>query len=264
MSHALRQSARIRAIAWRDLTALRPAEQVRELLLPLPFLLAARLAFAFDVPLVPWLASAYFFLAGLRLVHDAFHDNLALPRRAGHALLVALSGVMLGSMHAVRITHLQHHRDCLGPDDVEGQTARRSALRAVAAGLAFPVRLHQAAWRRASSIDRRFIAGELLLSAALLALAAVQVSTQLTHHVVLMMLAQGLTGFFAVWTVHHDVDEERQVARTMRHRLKSALALGMFFHLEHHLFPRVPTCHLPALAERLDAAAPDLSKATVY
>src|SRR5687768_1291642 len=119
MSHALRQSTRIRAIDWRDLTALRRSEQVRELLLPLPFLLAARGAFALDTPLLPWLASAYFFLAGLRLVHDTFHDNLALPRRAGHAVLVALSGVMLGSMHAVRLTHLQHHRDCLGPDDVE-------------------------------------------------------------------------------------------------------------------------------------------------
>jgi fatty acid desaturase len=264
MSHALRQSARIRAIAWRDLVALRPAERARELLLPLPFLLTARAAFAYDVPLLPWLASAYFFLAGLRLVHDAFHDNLALPRRAVHALLVALSGAMLGSMHAVRITHLQHHRDCLGPDDVEGQTARRGALRALGAGLAFPFRLHQAAWRRASRGDRRFIAGELLLTAALLALAVSQVSAQVTHHVALMLVAQGLTGFFAVWTVHHDVDEERQVARTMRHRVKSALALGMFFHLEHHLFPRVPTCHLPRLADRLDRAAPELSKATVY
>jgi fatty acid desaturase len=264
MGHALRQSARIRAIAWRDLTALRPAEQVRELLLPLPFLVASRSAFAFDVPLLAWLASAYFFLAGLRLVHDAFHDNLALPRRAGHALLVALSGMMLGSMHAVRITHLQHHRDCLGPDDVEGRTARGSALRALAAGLAFPYRLHSAAWRRASRTDRRFIAGELFLTALLLALAAARVSAQVSHHVALMVIAQALTGFFAVWTVHHDVDEERQVARTMRDRIKSALALGMFFHLEHHLFPRVPTCHLPALADRLDDAAPELSKATVY
>lgn len=264
MSHALRQSARIRAIPWRDLVALRPAEQARELLLPLPFLLTARAAFAFDVPLLPWLASAYFFLAGLRLVHDAFHDNLALPRRAVDALLVALSGAMLGSMHAVRITHLQHHRDCLGPDDVEGQTARRGALGALGAGLAFPYRLHRAAWRRASRRDRRFIAGELLLTAALLALAASQVSAHVTHHATLMVIAQGLTGFFAVWTVHHDVDEARQVARTMRHRVKSALALGMFFHLEHHLFPRVPTCHLPRLADRLDDAAPDLSKATVY
>ena len=264
MGHALRQSAPIRAIAWRDLARLRPLEQVRELLLPVPFFAAARAAFAFDVPLLPYLASAYFFLAGLRLVHDAFHDNLALPRRGTRALLFLLSGAMLGSMHAVRITHLQHHRDCLGPDDVEGQTARRSAWRAIGAGLAFPARLHRAAWRRASTADRRWIAAELGLTAALIAVAAARLSSDLTHHVVLMVIAQGLTGFFAVWTVHHDVDEERQVARTLRHRVKSALALGMFFHLEHHLFPRVPTCHLPELAGRLDRAAPELSKATVY
>jgi fatty acid desaturase len=264
MALALRQTARIRAIAWRDLTALRPLEQVKELLLPVPFLLAARVAFAWEIPLLPWLASAYFFLAGLRLVHDAFHDNLALPRRAGHALLLALSGLMLGSMHAVRITHLQHHRDCLGPDDVEGQTARRAAWRAIGAGIAFPVALHRAAWRRARPADRRWIATELALTTLLIALAAAGVSTQLTQHVGLMAIAQALTGFFAVWTVHHDVDAEQQVARTLRHRVKSALALGMFFHLEHHLFPRVPTCHLPALAERLEQAAPDLSRARVY
>jgi fatty acid desaturase len=264
MSHALRRSARIEAVAWRDLAGLRPAERARELLLPLPFLLAARAAFGAGVPLVPWLASAYFFLAGLRLVHDAFHGNLAISRRAGHGLLVLLSGLMLGSMHAVRITHLQHHRDCLGPDDVEGQTARRSAWRAIGAGLAFPFALHRAAWRRARGADRLWIAGELALTVVLVAAALSGVWAQITHHVALMVIAQALTGFFAVWTVHHDVDAERQVARTLRHRVKSALALGMFFHLEHHLFPRVPTCHLPALADRLDAAAPELSKATVY
>jgi fatty acid desaturase len=79
-----------------------------------------------------------------------------------------------------------------------------------------------------------------------------------------MAIAQTLTGFFVVWTVHHDVDAEQQVARTLRHRLKSALALGTFFHLEHHLFPRVPTCDLPVIAARLEQAAPELSKATVY
>jgi fatty acid desaturase len=29
----------------------------------------------------------------------------------------------------------------------------------------------------------------------------------------------------------------------------------MFYHAEHHLFPAVPTCRLPVLARRLDAAA---------
>jgi fatty acid desaturase len=170
---------------------------------------------------------------------------------------------MLGSMHAVRVTHLQHHRDCLGPDDVEGRTARQSAWRALGAGIAFPFALHRSAWRLGRERDRRWIAAELALTALLIAVAAWGVP-HVSEHVALMLVAQTLTGFFAVWTVHHDVDPERQVARTLRHRVKSALALGMFFHLEHHLFPRVPTCRLPILADRLERAAPDLSKAQVY
>ena len=33
----------------------------------------------------------------------------------------------------------------------------------------------------------------------------------------------------------------------------------MFFHVEHHLFPAVPTWHLPQLAARMDAALGDLT-----
>ena len=66
----------------------------------------------------------------------------------------------------------------------------------------------------------------------------------LTHHVGLMAIAQTLTGFFAVWTVHHDCDREHHIARTLRNPLKSAIALDMFFHLEHHLFPEVPSYNL--------------------
>ena len=38
----------------------------------------------------------------------------------------------------------------------------------------------------------------------------------------------------------------------------------MFFHLEHHLFPKVPTCHLATLAARLDRAAPELATLPVF
>jgi len=38
----------------------------------------------------------------------------------------------------------------------------------------------------------------------------------------------------------------------------------MFFHLEHHLYPRVPTCHLPILAQRLDRAVPELAHKQVF
>jgi fatty acid desaturase len=79
-----------------------------------------------------------------------------------------------------------------------------------------------------------------------------------------MATGQCLAGFFAVWTVHHDCDRAHFIARTLRGRLKNLCSFGMFYHIEHHLFPQVPTCHLAHLAERLDAAAPELQTKQVF
>jgi fatty acid desaturase len=42
------------------------------------------------------------------------------------------------------------------------------------------------------------------------------------------------------------------IARTIRNRAKALLTYNMFYHVEHHQFPAVPTCKLPILARRLD------------
>jgi fatty acid desaturase len=75
---------------------------------------------------------------------------------------------------------------------------------------------------------------------------------------------QCLTAFFAVWTVHHDCDRYHFIARTVRNRARNVMTLSMFFHVEHHLFPGVPTCHLDVVAQRLDATAPELSRMRVF
>ena len=74
-------------------------------------------------------------------------------------------------------------------------------------------------------------------------------------------MGQCLTAFFAVWTVHHDTDDAAYPARTQRGWLRNLVSYHMFLHVEHHLFPQVPTCHLPVLARRLDAVVPDLMRA---
>lgn len=53
--------------------------------------------------------SFLFFLVGLRVVHNAFHYALGLPRWANGVLWI-MSFVMVGSMHAVKFNHLRHHR----------------------------------------------------------------------------------------------------------------------------------------------------------
>jgi hypothetical protein len=142
--------ARVRSVLWRDLVTLGPGERMRELLLPLPCLLLALLAARHALWVLALAGSFYFFLTGLRLVHDVFHGNLGLRAWGNDVVLLVLSILMLGSMHAVRLTHLQHHRDCLGAGDVEGGGARRGAGGALIWGVIFPVQLHLAALRLAS------------------------------------------------------------------------------------------------------------------
>jgi len=256
--------ARVRSVPWRDLVPLYPAERLRELLLPMPWLLLGLLAARHALWVLALAASFYFFLTGLRLVHDTFHGNLGLRAWANDAVLVALSLLMLGSMHAVRLTHLQHHRECLGASDVEGAAARRTAGGALLWGVIFPVHLHLAALRLASPRQKRWILAELALCGGWMVAILVSGHPVLSYHVAVMVVGHTLTGFFAVWTVHHDCDRWQQIARTLRHRLKSAVSFGMFYHLEHHLYPRVPTCHLPALAERLDRTIPELTRKQVF
>ncbi|HLG57634.1 MAG TPA: fatty acid desaturase [Vicinamibacterales bacterium] len=42
------------------------------------------------------------------------------------------------------------------------------------------------------------------------------------------------------------------------------LSYDMFHHVEHHLFPAVPTCRLPELSRRLDLVAPHYKDFSVY
>ncbi len=200
--------------------------------------------------------SFYFFLTGLRQSHGAQHYTLGVPRLPQDLVMSGLSLFMLGSMHGVQVSHLHHHRHCLDEDDAEGSTAGLSWWRAILVGPLFPLRLHRTAWRLGSPAKRRWIAAEVvgLLAVLILAIAAPALHA-LRWHVGAMLIGESMTGFFAVWTVHHGCEPEGLFARTQRGRWVNRLCYGMFFHAEHHLFPAVPTCHLPILAERLDTAS---------
>jgi fatty acid desaturase len=257
--------ASLRRVAWRDLVAMRPAEIVRELLLPLPWLAGSLAMAEFGFYPLALGLSFVFFLTGLRIVHGAFHYALGLPRLATDIVLLVFSQLMLGSMHAVKWNHLRHHRHCLGEDDIEAMGARRSAWGAIRLGPVFPLRLHRAALALAPRRERRWIMAELAGNLAVVAL----VSGGLLHpvlvcHLLAMAAGQCLTAFFAVWTVHHDCTEAIPPARTIRSPMRSVITFNMFFHVEHHLFPRIPTAHLPVLARRLDAALPEARWSLVW
>jgi hypothetical protein len=264
MNPEIFRDARIRSVEWRDLTRLSATEILKELSLSLPWLAASLWLANMRLYLLALPASFMFFLVGLRQVHNAYHYALGLSRRGSNWVMFVLSALMLGSMHAVQINHLEHHQHCLGEEDVEGASARMPAWKAILVGPLFPVRLHVKAWKRARGASFRWILAELTVTVALIADASLVPNVWLRYHVAAMAVGQCLTSFFAVWTVHHDCDRTGLFARTLRGVLKNGATYNMFFHIEHHLFPAVPTCHLPQLAQRLDQVAPELTRLRVF
>ena len=255
---------RLRAVEWRDLVGLTRLEVLRELTLSLPWL-ALSLVLAANALYLPALAASFMlFLTGLRQVHNAHHYALGLSRRATEWFLFVMSVVMLGAMHAVQFNHLRHHKLCMATGDVEAASARLRGWQAIAIGPYFPLLLHWTAWRLGTRRTRLWIAAELTANALwVTAVFAWFDLPMLRYHLLAMGAAQCLTAFFAVWTVHHDTEARAYPARTQRGWLKNFVSYHMFLHVEHHLFPQVPTCHLPALARRLDATAPELAQAMV-
>jgi len=254
-----------RDVAWEDLARLDRVEIVHELLISAPWL-AGSLLFAHAGLWLPALGCSFmFFLTGLRQVHNAFHQALGIPRLASDLVMLVLSVLMLGSMHAVQVNHLRHHRHCMAEDDVEAMGARLSAWGALALGPRYPWLLHRKALEVATPAQRRWIAGELAANVAwIVAVLFAFDSTVLAYHVAVMALGQCMTAYFAVWTTHHDCEPDGPIARSIRNRFKALVTYNMFYHYEHHTFPAVPTCKLPELARRLDERQPELALRKVY
>lgn len=130
----LMQDPRVRSIPWCDLVRLRRFEVVKELTLTVPWL-APLFVLAHRGCWLPALGAAFvLFLTGLRNAHDAQHYNLGLSRSATDAFMAVLSLVMLGSIHAVQVNHLRHHRHCLGDQDFEAKSAHMRGWQAILYG----------------------------------------------------------------------------------------------------------------------------------
>jgi len=256
---------RLARVAWRDLVGVTRLEVAAELLLPAIWLAASLFAASLRWYYIALLLSFVFFLTGLRIVHNAFHHALGLSRRLNDAVLWLMSLIMLGSLHAVKFNHLRHHRLALGEGDVEGHSASMPAWKALLYGPVFTILLHSTALRLGSKRLRTAVCAELLMNAVWIVWVLAYSGSSILHYQLLAMAgAHCLTAFFAVWTVHHHCDRTHYLSRTLRNRLKNAVTFDMFRHIEHHLFPAVPTRHLATLSDRLDVVVPELKQHLVF
>ena len=265
MSLEIMRDPRVRSVEWKDLLALSRWEIVKELLLVFPWLATSMVLALYGQYFFALGFSFIFFLCGLRVVHNAYHYAMGIPRAATEWVMFVLSVLMLSSMHALQQTHLHHHKHCLGDDDVEAASARMKGWQAIVFGPRFYILIQKKGIELANPRQKAWIRAEYVAMALFVGLSLFVLNVPaLKYHVIAMLIGQCLTAFFAVWTVHHDCDREHFIARTLRNPIKSFIAFDMFYHVEHHLYPKVPTCHLGKLSKRLDEAAPELSSMQVF
>ncbi len=265
MALEILRDPRLADVEWKDLCSLTRLEVVTEVLIYTPWLVASLVLAHFGWYIPALGASFMFFLCGLRQVHNAFHYAVGVSPTAHEWLMFILSPLMMSAMHAVQWNHLRHHRHCMDDEDVEAMSAKMPGWKALLTGPQFPIMLHRTALQKGSPRLRRWIHAELASMVAMLVLAFVIVDWAfLQYHVIAMIVGQSFSAFFAVWTVHHDCDRNHYIARTIRNPFKAFVTYDMFYHVEHHLFPTVPTCKLPTLAERLDRVAPELKTKLVF
>lgn len=254
---------KLRQVVWQDLVKLSPVQRLTELTVALPWLILSLIAAYYEWYLLALPLSFIFFLASLRQVHNGFHQALGISKQATDWVIWLNSLLMFGAMHAVKYNHLMHHKHCLQEGDIEGKSARMSAIKALLYGPVFPIELHINALKNGDQSIKNWVKFELVSLLIIYGFIFWIGPTLLIYHAIAMLIGECLTAFFAVWTVHHDCDHDMP-SRTLRGVWKNFLTYNMFYHAEHHLFPKVPTINLPKLADRIDEAIPEMQKKQVF
>lgn len=264
MENTLFTPEKRRLVPWKDLVKLSRTEIIFNLFISLPWLFASWVFAGLHYWYLAIPCSFIFFLTGLRQAHDAFHTSMGLCGRGHHTLMFLLSNIMLCSMHAVKHNHLLHHKHCLEEADMEGYSARLKWWQAILYGPVFIFRQHSHALKNGNVYTRSWVITEMITISMVMILAVVWQHPILLYHTAVMIAGEFLTAFFAVWTVHHDCEPDRVFSRTLRGKYLPVIFYNMFYHTEHHLFPKVPTSHLPELSKRIDRVFPETGSRQIF
>lgn len=159
---------------------------------------------------------------------------------------------------------LGHHKYCLTEDDYEGKSAGMTWYGAILYGPVHMFLIHKITLQLGNKNYKRNVVLELISIFIFVFVVFYFQIYFLMYHIAVMILGEFLMAFFAVWTVHHDTHESPEFARTQRDGWKNKITFSMFYHLEHHLFPAVPTIKLPELARRIDMSLPEIEKKSTF
>lgn len=239
--------------------------------------LAADGAMAWPLRLLGIAAAALALNAFYLLSHDGHHYLLFRDRGANHAANVLLCVPLLHSPSAYRVLHDLHHRFLGGPGDPDeyrnytSDARLRWALhwvRLTIGTLVYMPLIPVVAWRRAGPVDRRAIAIEYASMAAVwfAAFALVPIGVLLQVWLIPGVVVGYISAVRAV--AQHALTPEGDPLLASRSVQSNAVVsfflLNENYHLEHHLFPEIPSYHLPRLRALLRSRLPHTVEAQSY
>jgi fatty acid desaturase len=254
----------IKKVEWRDLKKLSVKEMLIENNISLPWLLISLFLAYNGCYLAALPFSGFYFLTALRQVHNGFHDSLGTGKFFTWLSMYLNSVSMIASVHAVKFNHIRHHKFCLSEEDYEGRSASMKSYEAIIYGPKHLFLIHCMTFKLANRKYKQNMFLELISISVFVFIAFYFKINFLIYHISIMFFGELLMAFFAVWTVHHDTHNHPEIARTQRGFWKNKLTFSMFYHMEHHLFPAVPTIKLPELAKRIDKVLPELNKKQTF
>lgn len=212
-------------------------------------LFALAIAVRVEHPLLAVAASAALFFGAFALMHDAAHGALGLPRAVNEVVLSVAGALLLMSGHALRRTHLIHHRATLCPDDLEGAPALLPLWRAALASPRAALALRGRAFDGAGRAGRRWQVGETLVDVLLASACVASGSPALWAFVAVALSLQLSMGLWAAYVPHNAPAWLVAVARRLA-PLGSPTFLSLAYHDLHHRIPAVPCAALPRFAAR--------------
>lgn len=205
-------------------------------------------------------------LHGLSLfTHEGVHGSLARSRFWNHLLSAFAAWPVLQNFAAYRVLHLKHHQHLGAPGDPDhyaNYTSLPPLEKAMHVGRllvgypAYLVAIPALGFVRGSARDRLWLTLEVVAEALLVALAVSFVPFAWLVHgwLVPMLLINTMVNIrgMSQHTLLEDATHEVRGSRTiLTNRVTTFFMCNENYHLEHHLFPRVPWFELPTLHARL-------------
>jgi fatty acid desaturase len=211
------------------------------------------------------------------LSHEGHHGLLFRDRVLNHAANIALCVPLLHSPSAYRVLHTLHHRYLGGPGDPDeyrnytGSAGLRWTLqwvRLTMGTLVYMPLIPVVAWRRAGAVERRYIAieyaGMIVIWVVVFATIPVPILLQtwlIPGVVVGYVSAVRALAQHALTDAHDPLLASRSVRSNA---VVSFLLLNENYHLEHHLFPEIPSYNLPRLRAVTRSRLPHTVEAPSY